>query len=276
MLGTNDSKPSNWMPGSTTRAPQYVSDLTAMVDHFAKLSTHPLVYLALPPRAFANTYAIDGTVIHDQIIPLIQQVAAAKGLPVIDVDTPTASQSKLFPDGVHPNDTGYALVAQVMHDGLLRSLAGQGGTSGQGGEAGQGGRGGASGRAGTAGNGPGAAGNGGGTGSGGGASGNDGGGGRSSTGGVSGTGGSPSTGGNPGIGGAAGAISSATGGSTGAGGTPGTATGGAAGPTGSSTSDSGCSCRLVDDGRGDWATIAVLLVGLSFLRSRRRIGARNA
>jgi hypothetical protein len=54
------------------------------------------------------------------MLPLIQQVAAAKGVPIIDVDTPTASHTELFPDGVHPNDTGYALVAQVMHDGLLR------------------------------------------------------------------------------------------------------------------------------------------------------------
>ena len=97
-----------------------------MVDHFATLSTHPLVYLALPPRAFANTYGISGTIIHDQIIPLINQVAAAKRVPVIDVDTPTAPHSEWFPDGVHPNDTGYMLVAQVMHDGLLRPLDSRG------------------------------------------------------------------------------------------------------------------------------------------------------
>ena len=120
MLGTNDSKSYNWMVGAGTRAQQFVTDCTAMVDHFASLPTHPLVYLALPPRAFANSYGISGTIIHDEMLPLLQQVAAAKGLPVIDVDTPTASHPELFPDGVHPNDTGYALVAQVMHDGLLR------------------------------------------------------------------------------------------------------------------------------------------------------------
>jgi lysophospholipase L1-like esterase len=122
MLGTNDSKSYNWMVGTGTRAQQFVTDCGAMVDHFASLPTHPLVFLALPPRAFANTYGISGTIIHDQILPLIQQVAAAKGVPVIDVDTPTAPHPELFPDGVHPNDTGYALVAQVMHDGLLRPL----------------------------------------------------------------------------------------------------------------------------------------------------------
>jgi lysophospholipase L1-like esterase len=122
MLGTNDSKSYNWMVGNGTRAQQFVADCGAMVDHFASLPTHPLVYLALPPRAFTNTYGISGAIIHDQILPLIQQVAAAKGVPVIDVDTPTAPHPELFPDGVHPNDTGYALIAQVMHDALLQPL----------------------------------------------------------------------------------------------------------------------------------------------------------
>jgi acyl-CoA thioesterase I len=127
MLGTNDSKPYNWFVNGvsgTTRAAQFVTDCTALVDHFASLPTHPLVYLALPSRSFTNTYMISGAIIHDQMLPLIQQVAAAKGLPVIDVDTPTAPHPELFPDGVHPNDTGYALIAQVMHDGLLRPLPG--------------------------------------------------------------------------------------------------------------------------------------------------------
>jgi hypothetical protein len=105
------------------------------------------VYLALPPRAFANTYGISGTIIHDQMLPLIQQVAAAKEVPVIDVDTPTAPHPELFPDGVHPNDTGYALVAQVMYDGL-RSAAVTGGDAGQVGQGGASGGGGGTGGAG--------------------------------------------------------------------------------------------------------------------------------
>jgi hypothetical protein len=46
-------------------------------------------------------------------------VAAAKGIPTIDVNTPTTGHSELFPDGVHPNDNGYKLLAQTMYDGLL-------------------------------------------------------------------------------------------------------------------------------------------------------------
>ena len=286
MLGTNDSKSYNWMVGTGTRAQQFVTDCGAMVDHFASLPTHPLVYLAFPPRAFANTYGISGTIIHDQILPLIQQVATAKGVPIIDVDTPTASLSNLFPDGVHPNDTGYALVAQVMHDGLLapRGGGGQGGAggragaSGQGGKGGQGGQGGKSGQGGKGGS-SGSSGSGGASGGGGqqgaaggasagggrGGSGQGGGGGSSAGAGTSGNGsGGNATGGN------------GTGGN-GSGGNAGTSTGGTGVGSGGATEvdagiggsgGSGCSCSLARGGQS--SGVGLLLAALAFLLRRRR------
>lgn len=137
MLGTNDSKAYNWVVDAGTRAEQFRTDCSALVDHFAQLPTHPLVYLALPPTAYNNSYQISGSVIHDQIIPILKQVAAAKGVPTIDVNTPTAGHAELFPDGVHPNDNGYKLLAQVMLDGLANGAAGAdaavGGSGGSGG-----------------------------------------------------------------------------------------------------------------------------------------------
>jgi lysophospholipase L1-like esterase len=231
MLGTNDSKPFNWTVGTSTRAAQFRTDCAAMVDHFAQLPTHPLVYLALPPHAYANSYQISGTVIHDQILPILREVAAAKGIPIVDVDAPTTGHPELFPDGVHPNDAGYKIIAQTMHDGLLASVDGTGG-SGAGGSGG-GGAGGAAGAGGGAG---GAAGRGSGGGPAGGAAG-------VGHGGSSGAGGSssgsadaaiaPGGGGNPagstGSGGSAsGGFAGSVGGS-GSGGAASTATGGAAG-----------------------------------------------
>jgi MYXO-CTERM domain-containing protein len=303
MLGTNDSKSYNWMSGTSTRAQQFVTDCGAMVDHFASLSTHPLVYLALPPRAFANTYGISGTIIHDQLLPLIKQVAAAKGVPIIDVDTPTASHPELFPDGVHPNDTGYALVAQVMHDALLAprgtggqggqsgqtGAAGRGGASGQGGQAGQSGQGGKAGQAGQSGQ----AGQGGKAGSSG--AGGNGGHAGAPQGGASGTGGTSASGGRGGAGQAGQSGQggrNGNGGSSGSGGTPTSGTGGSSGGssgastggTGDSPSDvdagtagsngSGCSCSV--DGPRPFTSISLLFASLAALASllRRRRGIR--
>jgi MYXO-CTERM domain-containing protein len=85
------------------------------------MSTQPVVYLALPLDALTNTFTISGPVIHDQIIPIINQVAADQALPTIDLNTPTTGQTSYFTaDGVHPNDGGYTVVAGLMRDGLMR------------------------------------------------------------------------------------------------------------------------------------------------------------
>jgi MYXO-CTERM domain-containing protein len=121
MLGTNDSKSYNWAPtAGSTRAAQFMTDCAAMVDHFTSLSTHPVVYLALPPAIYSNSFGIDETVTSTQIDPIIQQVAMQKGMPLIDIHTPSVGHQSYFQDGVHPTDAGYMLVAQWMHDGLLR------------------------------------------------------------------------------------------------------------------------------------------------------------
>ncbi len=301
MLGTNDSKPYNWTVGTSTRAAQFKTDCAAMVDHFAQLSTHPLVYLALPPHAYTNSYQISGTIIHDQIVPIIQQVAAEKGIPVIDVDAPTTGHAELFPDGVHPNDAGYKLLAQVMHDGLLASIGGAAdsgvggnggaGGSGAGGNGGtgaggtmvaSGGSGGASPAGGTGGasSGSGDAGiasNGGARATGGALSsgGTVASGGGSGSGGVSGTGGST-----PGTGGvfSAGGLNNsggawASGGSSAVGGSTHAGTGGS-GTAATTGNSNGCSCALAASAeRGGATRVMLLILGAAVFMRRRRISS---
>jgi acyl-CoA thioesterase I len=121
MLGTNDSKdnPSdvdNWTSTAPTR---YAADYNSMIDELLAVTPTPEIFLALPPPAFANTYDIDGTVIADQIIPIIIGIATDRQLPVIDVHSALAGMSSLFPDGVHPNDMGHMIIATTMENGLL-------------------------------------------------------------------------------------------------------------------------------------------------------------
>ena len=138
MLGTNDSKPLNWTPaGKPKNDQQYLKDYRAMVEHFLSLSPKPEVFLALPLATGANPCCtIDGTVIHDEVIPLIKQLAQEKQLPTIDLNTPTTNHNEYFGDGVHPNDAAYAIVAQIFHDGLLQDLSAVGDSGGSGGASG--------------------------------------------------------------------------------------------------------------------------------------------
>ena len=295
MLGTNDTKSYNWMVSGGTRAAQYMTDYVAMIDHFANLSTRPVVYLALPVTVFSNTFGITNTVLVNDINPIIRQIATQKGLPLIDLATPTATRSELFPDGVHPNDAGYMLVAQIMRDGLLRG-GGTGGTGGTGGVGGLGGgAGGSSGAAGRGGAGGGGAGRGGGGGgnagggagrggSGGGAGGGAGRGG-SGGGGIAGAGGS-AAGAGAGGSGTAGAMATDGGtagqGGAAAGGRGGTgvagagvagaagATGGAGGEPPPSDDAAGCGCALGTNPGGASAAIGLVLLALARRRRRRR------
>lgn len=115
LLGANDSKPVNW------NSAQFIADYEAMVDHFAGLSTKPVVYVGLPLATGNNPCCeISGTVIHDEQVPLIKTLATDKHLPVIDLNTPTLSHPEYFSDGVHPTDAGYAILADLVRAGLNR------------------------------------------------------------------------------------------------------------------------------------------------------------
>ena len=307
MLGTNDAKPQNWMSGG--RATQMRTDATALIDHFAQLGTHPTVYLALPPRSYQNTFGIDGTVLHEQIEPVLKQAAASKSAPTIDVYTPTANNDKLFSDGVHPTDAGYTLLAMIIHDALLSDAGGGGGAGGGGMAGASGGRGGGSAGAsgsggasaggrgggaaggatgsggtssgGTAGAGSGGVGTGGsgsgGAGTGGSASGGSGSGGVGSGGTATGggSGGTGSGGMSAGSGGqsptaSGGAMSSSSGGS--GGGPAATGTGGSSSGSGeTNASPDGCSCAFSGRDDGRWTGGATILLFVCFLaRARRR------
>jgi acyl-CoA thioesterase-1 len=114
MLGTNDSKPHNWAHGN-----EFASDLNALVDTFLTIGTRPSVWLCLPPPVFPNpTYDIDGTVIHEEIVPLVLQVGKERGLPTIDTHTPFLDRPDYFPDGVHPNAAGVDSIAAIIHRAL--------------------------------------------------------------------------------------------------------------------------------------------------------------
>jgi len=106
LLGANDSKSLNWAPsGKPKNDQQFLKDYRAMVEHFSALTPKPQVFLALPLATGNNPCcSIDGTVIHDQILPLIKQLATEKNLPTIDLNTPTAG---------HPNTSATACIPRT-------------------------------------------------------------------------------------------------------------------------------------------------------------------
>jgi lysophospholipase L1-like esterase len=121
MLGTNDSKPFNW----NTHKGEFVGDYEALIDTYAALPSHPKIYLNLCPPAGTNGYQIVGSVIENEVIPDIKQVAAAKGLPTIDVFDAFGGHNldqSLYgstADLVHPNAKGAQVIADTVYAALV-------------------------------------------------------------------------------------------------------------------------------------------------------------
>jgi lysophospholipase L1-like esterase len=120
MLGTNDSKPFNW----NAHKGEFVGDYEALIDSYAALPSHPKIYLNLCPPAGTNSYQIVGSVIESEVIPDIEQIAAAKGVPTIDVFTAFGGHT-LDPslygssaDLVHPNAKGAQVIADTVYAAL--------------------------------------------------------------------------------------------------------------------------------------------------------------
>jgi lysophospholipase L1-like esterase len=113
MLGTNDSKPQNW-----SHKADFASDLAALVKTFRDLPSHPRVDLCRPVPAFPGKYGIRDQVIHNEIIPIIDQVAREQHCKVIDLYAALTGHGDLFPDTVHPNAEGAKLMAKAVENAI--------------------------------------------------------------------------------------------------------------------------------------------------------------
>ena len=130
MLGTNDSKhrgdgsldadnaPMNW-----SNQADFVPDYEAMIAEFRKANPAVKVYLCLPTPCFPGRWGINDKTIHDEVIPLIRQVAKSANASIIDLNPPFADKKNLFPDTVHPNAAGAGLMAATVYQALTGNAA---------------------------------------------------------------------------------------------------------------------------------------------------------
>ena len=97
----------------------------------AKYPTTPIVVITPLPRSAENNPRGDGYKpagpLLCEYVAAIQSIAAANKLPVLDLfhDAPSGKRAmlppNLFPDGLHPNDAGHAILAKLIGD-FLESL----------------------------------------------------------------------------------------------------------------------------------------------------------
>ncbi len=116
-LGTNDSKPQNW-----SKKDGFAASTKSLVEAFQKSNPKAKVFLCTPvPVIGAGNFGINNEKVLGEIIPLIKQVAEELKLPVIDLYTALDGHPEVFPDRVHPNDEGAALMAKAVAEALIKN-----------------------------------------------------------------------------------------------------------------------------------------------------------
>ena len=89
-----------------------------MIASFRQVNPKVKVFVCLPPPCFPGRWGINDKTIHDEVIPLIRQVATDVHATVIDLNTPLTGKAELFPDTVHPNAEGCQIMASVVYQAL--------------------------------------------------------------------------------------------------------------------------------------------------------------
>ncbi len=120
LLGTNDSKDSNWISEEAFRQ-QY----RELIDEYRALPSKPRILLCTPPCAFApinrffyitNDAKLDRI---PEIATLVRSVAEEQNLETVDLYAQTEGRRDLFgPDGLHPNAAGAKLIADTVYRAL--------------------------------------------------------------------------------------------------------------------------------------------------------------
>lgn len=108
-LGTNDADPWRWNRSNA----HFKSDYLDMVAQFRQNGRDPIIYVCLAPPLFGKDE--QNNCVEQSLIPAQKEIAEQIGAYIIDYHTPLLNNSKEFPDGVHPDDKGAALLANIAY-----------------------------------------------------------------------------------------------------------------------------------------------------------------
>lgn len=114
-LGTNDSKPYNWIYKN-----EYEANYLSLIDTLLALPSQPRILLCLPVPAYAERWGIRDSIIRVDVIPMIKKIAKQKHLKTIDLYKALSKHADLFPDKIHPNYAGAEIIARTVSKSIKR------------------------------------------------------------------------------------------------------------------------------------------------------------
>ena len=114
-LGTNDTKGRKFEPDNKEDFNKAFSKAaTELIEFLQGLESKPRIYICLPVPVFIDKWGINEKAMAEDIIPALEKTAKEKDLPVIDLYTPCKDKGEDVPDGVHPNEKVYAILADII------------------------------------------------------------------------------------------------------------------------------------------------------------------
>lgn len=125
MLGSNDSKPKNWIDMET-----FLEQYGELLDTYLKENNSPKVYIGICAKAYyadGNTkgkarYNIRPEIV-DQIAAALKQGYEKDDVVIVDIHNLTAGHPEWFEkDGVHPNKDGAKAIADEFADAILKTF----------------------------------------------------------------------------------------------------------------------------------------------------------
>lgn len=109
-LGTNDSKPQNWV-----HRDQFVADYVALIRQFRDLPSHPRILICQPMPAWPpSAWGISPEIIAGDLHRMIAEIAAQENVKLVDLYAPMTKYHKFTPDHVHPDARGAAILAKTV------------------------------------------------------------------------------------------------------------------------------------------------------------------
>ena len=110
-LGTNDTKPINWKYSE-----EFKDDLTELVNSFKNLPSKPRIILCLPVPAPKTGNPINDSILVNEVIPKIKEVAQNTGSEILDLYHPMLQYyPDYYTDKVHPNVKGANVLAKLIY-----------------------------------------------------------------------------------------------------------------------------------------------------------------
>ena len=108
-LGTNDTKPINWVNSEI-----FQRDYQFLLDTLKQIKSRPKIYVCTPVPVFNSSWGInDSTLVHG-IIPVVKRLTSEHHINLIDLNHIFEDKNELTSDGIHPNELGARAIAEQV------------------------------------------------------------------------------------------------------------------------------------------------------------------